>query len=209
MPVQAEKGEKNVRRLRGRVARSQSIGTKLTPDDPRRVCVCASGGQSRVYLVDRRLLTQKSWGEQSDRGPWHTLGLRSLIQQSIGNGGDIAYGSLSACCRSRRPAAKAGSSRVPQALRRFEVNGFQAEERGPQERRVKDTTTIGIPAPIDRRRMDRCQRIRRKSQAPTRSMVEERRPESLGSLYRVAGTNDCHERQNPARSSRSGKKVES
>lgn len=41
MPVQAEKGEKNVGRLRGRVARSQSIGTKLTPDEERQILAAA------------------------------------------------------------------------------------------------------------------------------------------------------------------------
>jgi len=41
MPEQAEKGEKNLRRLRGRVARSQSIGTKLTPDEERQILVAA------------------------------------------------------------------------------------------------------------------------------------------------------------------------
>ena len=41
MPEQAEKGERNLRRLRGRVARSQSIGTKLTPDEERQVLVAA------------------------------------------------------------------------------------------------------------------------------------------------------------------------
>ena len=41
MPEQAEKGEKNLRRLRGRVARSQSFGTKLTPDEERQILVAA------------------------------------------------------------------------------------------------------------------------------------------------------------------------
>ncbi len=41
MPEQAEKGEKNLRRLRGRVARSQSVGTKLTPDEERQILVAA------------------------------------------------------------------------------------------------------------------------------------------------------------------------
>ena len=41
MPIQAEKGEKNLRRLRGRVARSQSIGTKLTPDEERQILAAA------------------------------------------------------------------------------------------------------------------------------------------------------------------------
>ena len=41
MPVQAENGEKKLRRLRGRVARSQSFGTKLTPDEERQILVAA------------------------------------------------------------------------------------------------------------------------------------------------------------------------
>src|SRR5580704_18753428 len=41
MPVQTEKDEKNLRRLRGRVARSQSIGTKLTPDEERQILAAA------------------------------------------------------------------------------------------------------------------------------------------------------------------------
>ena len=41
MPEQAEKSEKNLRRLRGRMARSQSIGTKLTPDEERQILVAA------------------------------------------------------------------------------------------------------------------------------------------------------------------------
>ena len=41
MPEQTEKGEKNLRRLRGRLARSRSIGTKLTPDEERQILVAA------------------------------------------------------------------------------------------------------------------------------------------------------------------------
>ena len=41
MPEQAEKREKSLRRLRGRMARSQSIGTKLTPDEERQILVAA------------------------------------------------------------------------------------------------------------------------------------------------------------------------
>ena len=41
MPEQAEKGEKNLRRLRGRLARSRSIGTKLTPDEEHQILVAA------------------------------------------------------------------------------------------------------------------------------------------------------------------------
>jgi len=41
MPVQTESGEKNLRRLRGRLARSRSIGTKLTPDEERQILAAA------------------------------------------------------------------------------------------------------------------------------------------------------------------------
>ena len=41
MPEQAQKSENNLRRLRGRMARSQSIGTKLTPDEERQILVAA------------------------------------------------------------------------------------------------------------------------------------------------------------------------
>jgi len=41
MPKQAEKGEKHLRRLRGRESRSQSFGTKLTPDEHRQVLAAA------------------------------------------------------------------------------------------------------------------------------------------------------------------------
>jgi Mobilization protein NikA len=41
MPEQAEKREKNLRRLRGRVARSRSIGTKVTPDEERQILAAA------------------------------------------------------------------------------------------------------------------------------------------------------------------------
>jgi hypothetical protein len=41
MPIGTEKDEKNLRRLRGRVARSRSIGTKLTPDEERQILAAA------------------------------------------------------------------------------------------------------------------------------------------------------------------------
>jgi hypothetical protein len=41
MPIQTEERETNLRRLRGRVARSRSIGTKLTPDEERQILTAA------------------------------------------------------------------------------------------------------------------------------------------------------------------------
>jgi hypothetical protein len=41
MSIQTEEHETNLRRLRGRVARSRSIGTKLTPDEERQILAAA------------------------------------------------------------------------------------------------------------------------------------------------------------------------
>jgi hypothetical protein len=41
MPIQTEERRTNLRRLRGRVARSRSIGTKLTPDEERQILAAA------------------------------------------------------------------------------------------------------------------------------------------------------------------------
>jgi hypothetical protein len=41
MPAQGEKHESNLRRLRGRVARTRSIGSKLTPDEERQILAAA------------------------------------------------------------------------------------------------------------------------------------------------------------------------
>ena len=41
MSIQTEKRDTNLRRLRGRVARSRSIGTKLTPDEERQILAAA------------------------------------------------------------------------------------------------------------------------------------------------------------------------
>ena len=41
MPIQTQEHETHLRRLRGRVARSRSIGTKLTPDEERQILAAA------------------------------------------------------------------------------------------------------------------------------------------------------------------------
>ena len=56
MPEQAEKSEKNLRRLRGRMARSQSIGTKLTPDEERQILVAAEADGKAASEWARDLL---------------------------------------------------------------------------------------------------------------------------------------------------------
>ena len=47
MPIQTEEHETNLRRLRGRVTRSRSIGTKLTPDEERQI-LAAAGAEGKA-----------------------------------------------------------------------------------------------------------------------------------------------------------------
>jgi hypothetical protein len=56
MPIQTEKREKNLRRLRGRVARSQSFGTKLTPDEERQILAAAEAEEKAPSEWARELL---------------------------------------------------------------------------------------------------------------------------------------------------------
>jgi hypothetical protein len=57
MPIQAEKGENNLRRLRGRAARSRSIGTKVTPDEERQILAAAEAeGKAPSEWARDRLL---------------------------------------------------------------------------------------------------------------------------------------------------------
>lgn len=68
MPIQAEKGEKNLRRLRGRVARSQSIGTKLTPDEDRRILAAAEADAKAPSEWARDLLLRGAVATNRQRG---------------------------------------------------------------------------------------------------------------------------------------------
>ena len=57
MPEQTEKSEKNLGRLRGRAARSQSIGTKVTPDEERQILAAAEAeGKAPSEWARDRLL---------------------------------------------------------------------------------------------------------------------------------------------------------
>ena len=56
MPVQTEISDGNLRRLRGRVARSRSIGTKLTPDEERQILAAAEASGKAPSEWARELL---------------------------------------------------------------------------------------------------------------------------------------------------------
>ena len=56
MSVHSEISEGNLRRLRGRVARSRSIGTKLTPDEERQILAAAEANGKAPSEWVRQLL---------------------------------------------------------------------------------------------------------------------------------------------------------
>ena len=66
MPEQGEKSEKNLRRLRGRMARSQSIGTKLTPDEERQILVAAEADGKAPSEWAREALLRAAQGGSSN-----------------------------------------------------------------------------------------------------------------------------------------------
>jgi hypothetical protein len=56
MPLPTEISDGNLRRLRGRVARSRSIGTKLTPDEERQILAAAEANGKAPSEWARELL---------------------------------------------------------------------------------------------------------------------------------------------------------
>ena len=87
MPEQAEKSEKNLRRLRGRMARSQSIGTKLTPDEERQILVAAEADGKAPSEWARDLLLRGAVA--SNRGDMEThiftelVGIQMLLMNAL------------------------------------------------------------------------------------------------------------------------------
>ena len=87
MPEQAEKGEKNLRRLRGRLARSQSIGTKLTPDEEHQILVAAEADGKAPSEWVRDLLLRGAVA--SDRGEMEMhlftelVGIQMLLMNAL------------------------------------------------------------------------------------------------------------------------------
>jgi hypothetical protein len=67
MSLQTEKCENSLRRLRGRVARSRSIGTKVTPDEERQILAAAEAeGKAASEWVRDRLLRGTVAGNRAE-----------------------------------------------------------------------------------------------------------------------------------------------
>jgi hypothetical protein len=87
MSVQAENGEKKLRRLRGRVARSQSIGTKLTPDEERQILAAAEAEGKAPSEWARDLLLRGAVGTNRGEMEMHLftelVGIQMLLMNSL------------------------------------------------------------------------------------------------------------------------------
>jgi hypothetical protein len=86
MPVQTEKGERNLRRLRGRVARSQSIGTKLTPDEERQILAAAEAEGKAPSEWARDLLLRGAVGNRAEMEMYiftELVGVQMLLMNAL------------------------------------------------------------------------------------------------------------------------------
>ena len=87
MPEQAEKSEKNLRRLRGRMARSQSVGTKLTPDEERQILVAAEADGKAPSEWARDLLLRGAVASNRGEMEMHIftelVGIQMLLMNAL------------------------------------------------------------------------------------------------------------------------------
>ena len=87
MPEQVEKSEKSLRRLRGRMARSQSIGTKLTPDEERQILVAAEADGKAPSEWARDLLLRGAVASNRGEMEMHIftelVGIQMLLMNAL------------------------------------------------------------------------------------------------------------------------------
>ena len=87
MPEQTERSEKNLRRLRGRMARSQSIGTKLTPDEERQILVAAEADGKAPSEWARDLLLRGAVASNRGEMEMHIftelVGIQMLLMNAL------------------------------------------------------------------------------------------------------------------------------
>lgn len=87
MPEQTEKSEKNLGRLRGRAARSQSIGTKVTPDEERQILAAAEAEGKAPSEWTRDLLLRGAVAGNRREMEMHLftelVGIQMLLMNSL------------------------------------------------------------------------------------------------------------------------------
>ena len=87
MPIRTENHEANLRRLRGRVARSRSIGTKLTPEEERQILAAAEAGGKAPSEWVRDLLLRGAVATNPDEMELHIftelVGIQMLLMNTL------------------------------------------------------------------------------------------------------------------------------
>ena len=87
MPIQTEEHETNLRRLRGRVARSRSVGTKLTPDEERQILAAAEAEGKAPSEWARDLLLRGAFSANHGEMELHIftelVGIQMLLMSTL------------------------------------------------------------------------------------------------------------------------------
>jgi hypothetical protein len=87
MPIRTENHEATLRRLRGRVARSRSIGTKLTPEEERQILAAADAGGKAPSEWVRDLLLRGAVASNRDEMEMHIftelVGIQMLLMNTL------------------------------------------------------------------------------------------------------------------------------
>ena len=87
MPVQTEINDGNLRRLRGRVARSRSIGTKLTPDEERQILAAAEANGKAPSEWAREVLLRGAIAANRGEMEMHIftelVGIQMLLMKAL------------------------------------------------------------------------------------------------------------------------------
>ena len=87
MPAQSETHENSLRRLRGRVARSRSIGTKLTPDEEQEILAAAEAQGKAPSEWVRDVLLRSAMaiirGEMETHIFTELVGLQMLLMNTL------------------------------------------------------------------------------------------------------------------------------
>ena len=87
MPVQSETCENSLKRLRGRVARSRSIGTKLTPDEEQQILSAAQAqGKALSEWVRDVLLPRRDLYNRQRNGDTSIITLKPAIRYQFKTG---------------------------------------------------------------------------------------------------------------------------
>jgi hypothetical protein len=87
MLIETEKREKNLQRLRGRVARSRSIGTKVTPDEESQILTAAEAEGKAPSEWARGLLLRGAVTANRDEMELHLftelVGIQMLLMNAL------------------------------------------------------------------------------------------------------------------------------